>query len=138
MIPVKTREEIREKRSKEHIKALRASRKLSQEDFANLLGVATNTINRLENGVTKLSAMLAIKLAEEFHVSMDYLFGFSSYEDGEPPCSVSCPELIEAQNLIEWQDCEITELKEKLSLIKDVATGKEQPIKRNRKPDCSI
>ena len=101
----------REEHSLANIIALRTGKLWAQARLAEELGVATNTINRLENGKTMLSAELAIKYAEYFHVSMDYLFGFSPYEEGEPECSATCNSLINAQNQIDLLDAEVGPVK---------------------------
>ena len=124
---IKTREE----RSREHIAALRMGKNLSQAEFAELIDVSVNTINRFENNKTTLSAELAIKLAEQFHVSMDYLFGYSPYEDREPPCESSCEALINAQNTVELLQNRVRELEGKLKDVQTILGSK--PIKLKKR-----
>lgn len=127
---VMTRKEL----SAKNIKAVRMRANMSQEQFAEALGVATNTISRIETKVSPVSAEVALKINERFYVCMDYLFGFSSEEEGEPPCSLTCEELLNAQSLIEVQEATIKDLRGKLDAIQDVLNGKIS-IKLE-KPDC--
>ena len=126
----------REKRSAIHIKKLRKGRNMSQEQFAGEIGVATNTISRIETGTVPLSAEVALKIKEKFTVSMDYLFGFSDYEEGEPPCDKTCEELNEAQIHIDLQDNIIRDLSNKLRAITEILADK-KPLKLH-KPGRSI
>lgn len=114
MRPVMNREE----RSAKNVKAVRTRSNMSQEQFAGAIGVATNTISRIETGSVLLSADVALRINKKFFVSMDYLFGFSSYEEGEPPCSKTCEELINAQSLIDIQDAMIKELNSRFEEIR--------------------
>lgn len=132
MRPVMSREE----RSAKNVKAVRTRKNMSQEQFAEAIGVATNTISRIETGAVLLSADVALRINKEFFVNMDYLFGFSSYEEGEPSCSMTCEKLIDAQSLIDIQDAMIKELNSRFEEIR-----KQLPDKKTiklKKPSRSI
>lgn len=60
---------------------LRKSHKFSQEELAKAIGVHTNILGRYERGEVKPSIDIAIKLAEVFKVSLDFLVGIT---DAEP------------------------------------------------------
>lgn len=119
----------REERSAKNIKAIRTGRKMSQEQFADILDVATNTVSRIERGETSVSAEVALKINEKFYVCMDYLFGLSSEEEGEPPCSKTCEELLNAQTLVEVQMKELQELHRKIEAVMAILGEKTREIK---------
>ena len=48
---------------------------LSQENLAELLNVSQNTYSQYETGVIALTAEHLVKLADFYHVSVDYLLG---------------------------------------------------------------
>lgn len=127
----------REERSAKNIKAVRLRARMSQEQFAEALEVATNTISRIERGKTSVSAEVALKISEKFFVSMDYLFGRTPYEDGEPTCDKTCEDMLNAQNRIEMQDAIIKDLSSQIETIKSVITHKKTTIKLEN-PDCSV
>lgn len=122
----------------EHFMAVRERARLSQEQFAEKLGVSKNTISRIERGETALSADMALKVHDTFFVSTDYLLGLTPYEDGEPPCSASCEKLINAQNDIDRLTLENQTLRRKIDTIKAVLEEKEKQLKLNvNKAVCS-
>lgn len=53
-----------------NIKALRRSKKLTQQEFANVLGVSRNSISRYENGTSVISTNLIDKICSKFNVSV--------------------------------------------------------------------
>lgn len=57
------------------IKRLRLSRKLTQEEFAETLGITVQTVSRWENGVNYPDVTILPSLAELFEVTTDYLLG---------------------------------------------------------------
>lgn len=59
------------------IKELRKEQGLTQEEFADSIGVATNTISRLERKEMSLSSEIALRIAENYTVSLDWLFNRS-------------------------------------------------------------
>lgn len=56
------------------IRKLRKQNGLTQEQLADLLGVALNTISRIEVGSRGISIDLAIELAVHFDTTLDYIF----------------------------------------------------------------
>ena len=55
------------------LKTLRKSRKLTQQQLADLVGVAKSVISYYESGDRFPSNEVLIKLAQTFHVTTDYL-----------------------------------------------------------------
>ena len=60
--------------SGKRIKALRKEHGLTQEQLAEQLGVAANTIARIETGNRGISIDLAIELVVLFETTLDYIF----------------------------------------------------------------
>lgn len=58
-----------------NIRALREDSDLRQRQLAELLNVSQNTYSQYESGVIALTAEHFIKLADFYHVSVDYLLG---------------------------------------------------------------
>ena len=61
----------------ENVKALREERHWSQQDVADRVGLNKMTISQYENGKRKPSFEMIEKLAEIFHVDLNYLMGFT-------------------------------------------------------------
>ncbi len=55
------------------LKQLRKNENLSQEDLTKILGVSQATYYRYEQSVTEIPSNVLIKLADYFHVSIDYI-----------------------------------------------------------------
>lgn len=66
---------------KSHIRTLRLERQLSQEELARVLGVSRQTIISLENEKYTASLLLAYKIAQFFHLTIEEVFDFSETED---------------------------------------------------------
>lgn len=66
--------------SGKRIKALRKKHGLTQEQLAEQLGVAANTIARIETGNRGISIDLAIELVVRFETTLDYIFLGREYE----------------------------------------------------------
>lgn len=101
---------------------------LTQERFAEQINVSTNTISRIERGEISLTSGIAIKIAQKWGISLDYLFGCS-------PCmahEMSDAELTNAQNLIDMQAKTIKDLREKIEAIQQIIVGKKPVIKLER------
>lgn len=56
-----------------NVKGLREDNRLTQAQVAAALGVAQNTYSQYETGKIELTAPVLLKLAEFYHVSVDYL-----------------------------------------------------------------
>lgn len=57
------------------IKDLRRSKKLSQTDFAKIVGVSQTTVTAWETGKAEPSSSAITRIADYFDVSTDYLLG---------------------------------------------------------------
>ena len=68
----------------ENIKRLRKAKDISQEDFAKLLGVSSQSVSRWENGVCYPDMELLPALAQYFKLSVDELLGGGRPRE-EPP-----------------------------------------------------
>lgn len=66
-----------------NIRALREDHDFKQRELAELLNVSQNTYSQYENGVISLTAEHLIKLAQFYHVSVDYLLGLTA---DKTPC----------------------------------------------------
>jgi len=64
----------------EKIKALRKQKNVSQEVFANYLGVSFQAVSKWENGNTMPDVTLIPAIAAFFGVSTDELFDFNLFE----------------------------------------------------------
>lgn len=68
------------------IAALRKLQKLSQKDFGSIIGVAQNTISNWENGNREPDFDTALRIADYFNVTVDYLLG---RDEEKPPTVIS-------------------------------------------------
>ena len=57
------------------LKNLRKSRKLTQEEMANILGTHVNTVSKIENGKINISAAYLYVYAACFKVTIDSIVG---------------------------------------------------------------
>jgi len=66
----------------ERVLIYRRRRNLTQKELAEAIGIAQNTIARLEQGnITDLRGQVIAKLSKELKVSADYLLGIDDSED---------------------------------------------------------
>lgn len=65
------------------LKELRLSRGLSQESLAMLINTSQQNISRVEAGLTELAAETAIRAADYFQVSVDYVLGLTEEREKE-------------------------------------------------------
>ena len=61
----------------ERIRNIREDRDIRQRQVAEFLNVSQNTYSQYENGVISLSAETAVRLAEFYGTSVDYLLGLT-------------------------------------------------------------
>lgn len=61
----------------ERIRNIREDRDIRQRQVAKYLNVSQNTYSQYENGVISLSAETAVRLAEFYGTSVDYLLGLT-------------------------------------------------------------
>ena len=66
---------------KTHIRELRKSRKLSQEELAEAVGTTRQTITSIEVGKYTASLPLAWKIARFFGLTIEEVFDFSEFEE---------------------------------------------------------
>jgi putative transcriptional regulator len=69
------------------IRILRAERRMSQSDLAELIDVSRQTVHALENGKHDPSLPLAYAIARAFGVRVQEVFP----DDGQPAAPVSTP-----------------------------------------------
>ena len=70
----------------DRLKEFRTSRKISQKDFAEKIGITASALSQYEKNTKNPSIGVAKRIAEVFHVSVDWLCGLSSEQSikGEP------------------------------------------------------
>ena len=61
----------------ERLLVLRKSAGLSQKERAEKIGLNTTTYARYENGERRIPLKTAIRLAEFYHISLDYMAGLT-------------------------------------------------------------
>ena len=61
----------------EQIKAMRKIRGLTQKELAEKIGLNKTTYARYENGERRIPLKTAIRLAEFYHISLDYMAGLT-------------------------------------------------------------
>jgi len=59
----------------DRLKVLRKSRKLSLDDFAEILGLSKSSVHKYERGEREPSLETMEAIADYFNVDMDYLYG---------------------------------------------------------------
>ena len=59
------------------IRDLREDNDITQKKIAEYLHIKQNTYSQYENGIISLSAETAVKLAEFYEISVDYLLGLT-------------------------------------------------------------
>ena len=75
--PAKTKEQskggIEMQLSKELIRFIRQTNRLSQREFADRIGVSNSYIALVENGIKPVTANLSEKITKEFDIDVDYI-----------------------------------------------------------------
>ncbi|MGI6734849.1 MAG: helix-turn-helix domain-containing protein [Bacilli bacterium] len=61
----------------EQLIKLRRKHGLTQKQFAEALMLSQSMVSKIERGITRLDLTLAIRIADFYNVSLDYLFGRS-------------------------------------------------------------
>ena len=57
------------------LREVRKSKKITQQELADRLGIKRNTYSDWENGKTEPTFEILVKLADLFDVSLDWFFG---------------------------------------------------------------
>ena len=68
---------------KDRLRFLRENKKITQKELAKLINVAESTVSMYERGEREPSFEIAVRLANLFNVSIDYLLGRT--DDPTPP-----------------------------------------------------
>ena len=81
------------------LKALRKTRKITQEELADEMGISKTSVVNYESGTRKIPLELIIKFAEYFDVSIDQLISTNvTNKDKEHMIFSNNPRMIEATN----------------------------------------
>lgn len=76
---------MKKKIMKDRIRELRKRKKISQTELAEMTGINSNSISKIENGQNNPTIQQIEALSKFFNVSTDYLiFGIESKKDIEP------------------------------------------------------
>lgn len=75
-----------------NLKNIRKARKMNQAEAAEYLGLTQGLISQYEKGITVPSVDVLADYAVKFHVSLDYIFGFTESMLG----GIMKPEIAEA------------------------------------------
>ena len=70
---------------REHLRALREDRDLSQQYMARLLNIHQTTYSDYELGRLNIPIHLLIQLAQFYNVSIDYLLDMTDVKEPYPP-----------------------------------------------------
>ncbi|MCI8792598.1 MAG: helix-turn-helix transcriptional regulator [Eubacterium sp.] len=68
----------------QHLKDIREDNDVRQSTLAKYLGVSQNTYSQYENGIISISPEMLVKLADYFHVSVDFLLGRTNNKFDNP------------------------------------------------------
>ena len=63
----------------ERIRGLREDHDLTQQEMAQILYISQRAYSHYENGTRSLPIEIFIKIADYYHVSLDYLAGRTEY-----------------------------------------------------------
>lgn len=81
----------------DRLSVLRKIKKLSQEDVAQALGIARQSLSLYENGERVPNIETLAEMARFFNVSADYLLGFNDSYYSESPDCMMCAEFVDSQ-----------------------------------------
>ena len=70
---------------KTRLSGLREDQDMKQKDLAEMLNLKPSAISKYEKGVSQPGIQTLIKIADIFHVSVDYLVGLSSVKNPYSP-----------------------------------------------------
>lgn len=79
----------------EILKDLRLSKKLTQQELGNIIGVSASTIRMMEKNERNGSLDVISKLSDYFNVSIDYLEGKTEFKNSNEVASEIINKLIE-------------------------------------------
>ena len=79
----------------QRLKDLKEDADLTQKQVSEIIGVSVNHYGKYERGETDIPFEKAIKLAEHYNVSLDYIAGRTNYKQG-----ANNPELTEDELLL--------------------------------------
>lgn len=99
----------------EQLKKLRKSLSLSQERFAEQMGMSKDTIYNYEKGKTAIPHDIIKRLCQEFNVSADYFY-FKKDKPLREECSDTKDDLL--RELEVCTELEIQQLKEMLRILR--------------------
>ena len=68
----------------QHLKDIREDNDVRQSTLAKYLVVSQNTYSQYENGIISISPEMLVKLADYFHVSVDFLLGRTNNKFDNP------------------------------------------------------
>ncbi len=77
----------------QNLKILREKHNVSQQRLAAAVGVSQQSINKYENHNIEPEIRTLIRIADFFHVSVDYLIGHGLDAEENTPCQLSNDEL---------------------------------------------
>ncbi|UWF30049.1 helix-turn-helix domain-containing protein [Lactiplantibacillus plantarum] len=86
-----------------HIRELRKSKNLNQEQLGKILNVSKASISGYENETREPDKESLIKLAKYFNVTLDYLLGTN-----QTPKWSNKPDTIDLKDFLEANECSIT------------------------------
>lgn len=88
-----------------NLRILRESRNISQKKLADQVNISQQAIYKYENALAEPNIEMLIQFADFFHVSVDYLIGYT--EDGycEKTVSDSVPDMtpMEVHHLVQYR-----------------------------------
>ena len=77
----------------QNLKTLREKHNVSQQRLAAAVGVSQQSINKYENHNIEPEIRTLIRIADFFHVSVDYLIGHGDDSEEKTPCQLNDDEL---------------------------------------------
>jgi len=98
------------------IKDLREDNDITQKDLAERLNIAKSTLSGYENGTSEPSFQILFKIADIFHVSLDYILGRTNDKSNDNFL----------KNLTEEEITELKKYKELLEIKRSVQENKQQ------------